>query len=276
MRRPRTIDDVALLTELAAAGGDPEPLQIRLRDGTLAILRPISASDKGRLQRGLQLLSPRSRRLRCSRAAEQLSERELRYLTEVDHRDHVEWVALDPAHPELPGMGIGGYVRSSRRPDVAEAALTVVDHYQGRGLGTLLLAAVMQSARANGVRVLRNYVRADNATMLEVFDQLGATRRSYEPGLYEIDLPLPDDPEALPPTPAGRAIHTFATQQHHRSHTILAAIARWFDLLRRRADAPSAPPNVLPDIPDAGRSCHRERGMLADWLDATLQEESRR
>jgi hypothetical protein len=52
MRRPRTIDDVALLTDLAAAGGDPEPIQIRLRDGTLAILRPISAGDKGRLQRG--------------------------------------------------------------------------------------------------------------------------------------------------------------------------------------------------------------------------------
>jgi hypothetical protein len=134
----------------------------------------------------------------------------------------------------------------------------------------------MQSARANGVRILRNYVRVDNGTMLEVFDQLGATRRPCEPDLYEIDLPLPDDLEALPPTPAGRAIHTFATQRHHRSRTIPAAISRWFDLLRRRAEAPSAPPDVLADIPDVGRSCDRERGMLADWADAALQEESRR
>lgn len=268
MARGPRLDDVAELTELAAEGHDPEPVVVELRDGSQALLRPIRADDKERLQRGMQLLSERSRELRFNRPLEQLSERHLRYLTEIDHRDHVAWVALDPDRPQLPGMGVGRYVRVPQDPHIAEAAITVADRYHGRGLGTLLLAVLAQAARANDIRVFRNYVRVDNAPMLELLDQLGATRGPCDAGIVEVDFPLPDDPDELPDTPAGRAIRVFAAQ-HHRPGDLARRLLAWAGVLSRRGQAPGV------QADDVGPR-DEEQGMLADWVDAAFARETER
>lgn len=176
-----------------------------LRDGTRVLLRPIEPGDRDRLIEGLRRLSPRSRYFRFHAAIDELSEDQLRYLTEVDGHDHVAWIALDEARPEVPGIGVARYVRLSDEPDVAEAAVTVADEYQGRGAGTLLLGLLAGSARANGIQVFRNYVMAENTAMLEVFDRLGAHRELEAPGLYRVDLRLPTAEETVPESPAGRA-----------------------------------------------------------------------
>jgi GNAT superfamily N-acetyltransferase len=74
----------------------------------------------------------------------ELDARTLRYLTELDHRDHEAMCALDESGE---GVGVAGYVRSAVRPDTAEVAVAVVDGWQGRGLGTLLLEAISARAR---------------------------------------------------------------------------------------------------------------------------------
>ncbi len=259
------LDNVVELTELAAEGRAPEPITVELRDGSEARLRPIRAEDKERLQQGMRLLSERSRELRFNRPIEQLSDEQLRYLTEIDHRDHVAWVALDPAHPELPGMGVGRYIRASGTSHVAEAVLTVVDRYHGRGLGTLLLAVLAETARANGITVFRNYVRADNAPMLEVFDQLGATRQLCSSDVYEVDFALPEDPDQLPDTPAGRAIRAFAERQH-QGGDLASRLLAWASLIPWSDDDRAGPPDHT-----GPRS--REQGMLADWMDRALADD---
>ena len=163
MARTFELASVAETTEDAAQGHAPEPLEVQLRDGSRALLRPIRPEDRQRLVEGFALLSPRSRYLRFHDDVQHLTDEQLRCLTEVDHRGHAAWVALDPAHPGVPGMGIARYIRLSHAPTVAEFAITVVDHYQGRGLGTLLLAVLAEAARANGIDVFRNYVLADNS-----------------------------------------------------------------------------------------------------------------
>jgi hypothetical protein len=50
----------------------------------------------------------------------QLSEDQLRHLTEIDYRDHMAWVALDPTEPEVPGIGVARYMRLAAEPMVAE------------------------------------------------------------------------------------------------------------------------------------------------------------
>jgi GNAT superfamily N-acetyltransferase len=50
------------------------------------------------------------------------------------------------------GLGIARYVRHVSRPDAAEVAVTVIDDWQGRGLGTLLLEAVSGRARKGSGR----------------------------------------------------------------------------------------------------------------------------
>lgn len=171
---------------------------VTLRDGSHALVRPIRPEDRWRIATGLEQLSERTRFLRFHADVEGFNDEQLTYLTEVDHRDHEAWVALDADDPTVPGMGVARYVRRTGDPEVAEVAVTVADAYQGRGLGTILLRRVATSAIEQGILRFRNYVLADNEAMLEVLDLLGASRREIEPGLLQVEVELPEDPALLP------------------------------------------------------------------------------
>lgn len=168
-----------------------EERRVELRDGTVAVVRPIRPDDRERLRRGLRELSSESRYLRFHAPVSELDEEQLTYLTEVDQHDHVAWVTEDPDEPDAAGMGVARYVRLPDEPLVAEAAVTVADRYQGRGVGTLLLEIITQRAAENGVETLRNYVLAENEKMLDVLDSLGAHRQLLDSGVWQVDVPVP-------------------------------------------------------------------------------------
>jgi ribosomal protein S18 acetylase RimI-like enzyme len=258
------LGDVVARNDAAAEGRAVEPLAAVLRDGTHVLLRPIQSDDRERLQEALQLLSPRSRHLRFHARVDRLTDEQLRYTTDVDHRDRVAWLVLDADHPDVPAVALGQYARLDGNRRVAEASITVIDRYQGRGLGTMLVALLAEIAIANGIEVFRNYVLADNDTMLELFDQLGAERQPLTAEVQEVDLRLPQRLADLPDTPAGRAIRALADQGAH--HSSLAAVTPpvWIQRLRRRRP-PVEPPT--PAVPH-----WRERGPFADWIDAALAD----
>lgn len=210
-------------------------LRTELRDGTKVLLRPIEPEDRERLAEGLRRLSPRSRYLRFHTSVDELSDRQLRYLTDVDGRDHVAWVAIDEDHPEVPGIGVARYVRLPDEPTVAEAAVTVADEYQGRGAGTLLLGLLAGAARGSGIRVFRNYVLAENRAMLDIFEALGVERGLEAPGLHRVDLRLPSGEETVPESPAGRAFLAAARGDLVMGRSLPPV---WF---RRRRDPDRAP-----------------------------------
>lgn len=188
-------------------------VELRLRDGSRVLVRPIRPEDRDRLQQGLEWLSPRSRYLRFHSQVQRLTASQLTYLTEVDHHDHEALVALDPDRPDLPGVGVARYIRLEQDPSVAEAAVTVVDDYQGRGIGTALLGMLEPLARERGIHTFRNYVLAENRTMLDIFSQLDGELVLEGPGLYRVDVPIPEDPAAQPDTPAGRWVASAARSQ---------------------------------------------------------------
>lgn len=189
--------------------------RVHLRDGSPVLLRQIRPSDATRLAEGLKRLSPASRYLRFQRAVSELSDEELRYLTDVDHVDHEAIVAVDPGRPDRPGVGVARYIREPYEPGVAEAAITVADEYHGQGAGTLLLGALASRAEANGVQVFRSYVMDGNSAMLEVFDHLGARRALETSGLWRVDLDVPRDEASIPGSAAGRAFREAASEDHH-------------------------------------------------------------
>lgn len=191
----------------------PEPVEVTLRDGTRVRIRPIRPDDKARLQEGLQRLSPQSRYLRFHTGVDRLSDAQLRYLTEIDYADHMAWVAVDPDRHEAAGMGVARYVRLPAEPDVAEAAVTVIDEHQGKGLGSVLLTVLSRSAIEHGIRVLRNYVLVENEAMLALLDELGAQRYEESEGLYRVDMPLPADARDLPETPAKGVLRATARRR---------------------------------------------------------------
>jgi RimJ/RimL family protein N-acetyltransferase len=116
------------------------------------LLRPIRADDKRMLADGLRRLSPESVQRRFLTPKRSFSRAELRYLTEVDGRDHVALVAENPAEPARRLIAVGRFVRLRDDPEAAEVAITVADDFQGRGLGSILGEHLAHSARNRGIR----------------------------------------------------------------------------------------------------------------------------
>jgi RimJ/RimL family protein N-acetyltransferase len=189
--------------------GQDAARELALRDGTRILVRPILPEDKQALREGFERLSARSRYRRFLTSLEHLSDRQLRDLTEVDYVDHMAWVAVDASRPERPGIGVARYVRLPEERTAAEAAVTVLDEYQGRGIGTILLRLLAGSARAHGIRCFRGYVLAENAPMMEVLQGLGA-RVAQEGTLLRVEVPIPATADELPDTPTGRVFKSVA------------------------------------------------------------------
>ena len=150
-----------------------------LSDNTLIFTREIRPSDKEQLQHGLKNLSPESVQKRFLGPKPSLSPRELRYLTEVDGYDHYAIVAV-PADDEAQIIGVARYVRLEPGGDAAEAAITVCDRMQGKGLGSLLARLISDAARERAVTRLTASIASDNRPALKLMakidDRLRGTR----------------------------------------------------------------------------------------------------
>ena len=172
-----------------------------LADGTHVILRHVRPSDGVELRRAFERLSPESRYRRFFGGLSQLSDATLHYLTEVDGRDHVAIVALTES-PDLKteiGLGVARFVRLAEDPAVAEAAVTVVDDVQKRGLGRLLATTLAEAARERGIHRFRADVLADNQPMRAIMAEIGAAERGTSAGVITYDVAL----DVVSPTRGG-------------------------------------------------------------------------
>jgi GNAT superfamily N-acetyltransferase len=140
------------------------PERIQLRDGSSVAVRPVRAADSALVADGFARLSPNSRRFRFLTGKPALTASELQYLTDVDHCDHEAIGAADVTDGR--GVGIARFVRSRSDPGTAEVALTVVDEWHRRGLGTVLLARLIERARAVGIHAFVALVAIDNLAMI--------------------------------------------------------------------------------------------------------------
>src|ERR687894_29767 len=103
---------------------------VRLSDGTPIVIRPIRPDDKCMLANGLRNMSELSNQRRFLSPKTSFTRAELRYLTEVNGRDHVALVAESPTQPVRRLIGVARFVRDEADPSVAEAAIVVADDWQ--------------------------------------------------------------------------------------------------------------------------------------------------
>ena len=165
---------------------------VALRDGSSAVIRPLEPADGDLVKAIWADLSDRSRRLRFLTPVRELSPEDLAYLTQVDHRRHEAVVGLEKATGRP--LGIARYVRIPGDPEAAEAAVGVIDEWHNRGLGTALLDALTERARAAGIRRYHAIVSDDNAVMLNGLERAGAEMRGRnDQGEIEFVLELPGE-----------------------------------------------------------------------------------
>ncbi|MGH8875350.1 MAG: GNAT family N-acetyltransferase [Acidimicrobiia bacterium] len=150
---------------------------ITLADGTQVELRPIVPEDKPLLTEGLARLSPRSRYLRFMSSTETLTRAQLAYLSELDYQDHFAWGVLH----EGAGIAVGRYIRLTDDRRSAEVALTVLDEFQGKGVGRLLVEALAVVANEHGIDRFEFIVLAENRPMLALLEKLGAATQTDGP-----------------------------------------------------------------------------------------------
>jgi len=161
-----------------------------LRDGSEVLIRELTPDDAPVLAEAYKRLSPQSRELRFLGGKPNLSERDLRYLTNVDGHLHEALGAIDCATGA--GVGVARFVRLAPDAPVAEVAVTVVDAWQRRGLATLLLEELTERARAEGIARYTALVSGDNEVVVALLRRIGArvldvdaASRTVE---YEVEL----------------------------------------------------------------------------------------
>lgn len=177
---------------LPAASGNT----VVLRDGSAVLIRQIHAADAPLLADGFTRLSVRSRQMRFLTPKKQLSPAELRYFTDVDHHDHEALGALDQANGR--GVGIARYVRDASDPQAADIAVTIVDDWQGRGLGAELLSQLSDRARQEGIRRFTALVAAGNTAMTGLLRNINAEFVRYGPDTVEYEITLAPREEHSP------------------------------------------------------------------------------
>ncbi len=88
-------------------------------------------------------------------------------------------------------------MRDDHDPEVAEIAFTVADAYQGRGIGSFLIAALSVAARVAGVERFSGRMLADNVAMRTIMDHYGAFWERDDVGVVTTVVDVPD-PHDLP------------------------------------------------------------------------------
>ncbi|TMM06036.1 MAG: GNAT family N-acetyltransferase [Actinobacteria bacterium] len=162
--------------------------RLTLADGAAVAVRPLEAADRAGLEAAVARLSPTTRYLRFAGPKPRLTKPDLDRLLDLDHHDREALLAIDPVTGE--GVAVARYVRLPGEGDVAEIAITVVDAWQGRGVGTALTRVLIERAREEGLRRLRAVTLGENRRSQNMLRRDGFT--AVGPGglLVEYELEL--------------------------------------------------------------------------------------
>jgi RimJ/RimL family protein N-acetyltransferase len=151
-------------------------------------IRAIEASDAPLVLDAFARLSDRSRRLRFLMGKPRLTDAELRFFTDVDHHDHEALVAVSRSDGRI--VGGARFVRSAHEPDSAELAITVVDDWQGNGLGSRLMTSLTQRAREEGVARFVALVADDNDAVVHLLGKFGPDLRLVERDGHDVEYEI--------------------------------------------------------------------------------------
>lgn len=142
-----------------------------LRDGHRVEIRALKPADRPALEAAVDKTSPQSLYRRFFAVRTAFTEDQANFFVNVDFKTHIALIAVveDDGRPII--VGGGRYVLVADRK--AEVAFTIIDAYQGKGVGTLLLRHLTAIAKEAGLRQFVAEVLSENAPMLKLFEKSG-------------------------------------------------------------------------------------------------------
>jgi acetyltransferase len=142
--------------------------------GTRLLLRPIRPEDGERLKLFYRRAAPADMRLRFFMSRRELPSSELARYSQIDYDREMTFVALEPADAQG-RQEMAGEVRAVCDPDnrQAEFAIQIASEWQGRGLGRIMLAKLLQYLREHGTAEVLGEFLPENASMAQLANSLG-------------------------------------------------------------------------------------------------------
>ena len=141
-----------------------------LRDGTTVTLRRVRADDADRFVEYFDGLSERSRHFFRPFAFERASAE-----TVTSDLDSEDWYRIVATAERGGREAIVGYawLQGLSGPDVPMLGIGLVDAYHERGIGRLLLHALLDVGRVMGLKAIRLGVNDDNPRATHVYESVG-------------------------------------------------------------------------------------------------------
>jgi ribosomal protein S18 acetylase RimI-like enzyme len=149
-----------------------------LGNGSQIEIRSLRPEDEHDMLAAVGRTSAQSLQRRFFAVKRGFSEKERDFFMNIDFRNHVALVALAQEDGRSVIVGGGRYIVFE--PGRAEMAFVVVDAWQGRGIGSLLMRHLTEIAGNTGLQELTAEVLPENTAMLKVFGKFGfkaASRR---------------------------------------------------------------------------------------------------
>lgn len=144
----------------------------------------VTAQNKKQISEGLRDLSSASIRNRFLGLKREFTEKELHYLTVLDGHNHYA-IGIEETDERNRGVAIVRLVRSSHLETEAEVAVTIIDEYQKKGLGTLLLQLLVLAALERNIDTLSFTFLPQNDGIVKLIHKIGKPRRGEQNRDYE-------------------------------------------------------------------------------------------
>ena len=146
-----------------------------LRDGTRVEVRPLTREDAQRERAFIESLSPQALRFRFLGQVRHPSAELIARFTDIDYARDVAFAAVLPDGAGEKILGVSRY-GTSKDGFSCECAVTVLDEWHHKGLGTLLMRHLIEVARARGILFMFSIDAADNIEMADLAKFLGFSR----------------------------------------------------------------------------------------------------
>lgn len=146
-----------------------------LHDKTSIVIRPITRHDAAAERAFIEALSPQSIRFRFLGQIRHPSSELITRFTDIDYNHEVAFAAVVPDGTREKFLGISRYSTSNDGTS-CECAVTVLDEWHRKGLGTLLMKHLIEVAKARGILHMVSNDSVENVDMGELARHLGFSR----------------------------------------------------------------------------------------------------
>ena len=142
-----------------------------LRDGRSVEIRALRPDDETQMLAAVSRTSPQSLYRRFFGVKKDFSQSEKAFFLNADFTHHVALVASVKRNERAEIVGGARYVVAE--PGIAEVAFTVIDEFQGKGVGSALMRHLILLARRASLKQLVADVLPENTAMINILKRSG-------------------------------------------------------------------------------------------------------